>query len=557
VLLLLGIGFLAGVVTGVSPCILPVLPVIVAGGATGQDRRRPYAIIAGLVVSFSIFTLVGGSLLSLLGLPQDALRDAAIVVLLALGVGLIVPTFGDLLERPFARLGGRRQAGGGSGFVLGLSLGLLFVPCAGPILATVSVVATRHKVGWETVFVTLSYALGAAVPLLGFAVLSRRTVNGSALLRTHGPLVRRVAGIVLVLATLAFFFNDYTKVFKNLLPSYTTAFQQHVENSNAVEKQLRALTGEKATKATSAAAQGAGLPDLGPAPAFTGITQWLNTPGDEPLTLSSLRGKVVLVDFWTYSCINCQRTLPHLEAWERAYSADGLVIIGVHTPEFPFEHVVSNVAAAAAQLGVNYPIAIDNNDATWLAYSNEYWPAEYLIDQQGVIRHTEFGEGNYALSEALIRQLLVAGGAKNLPAPTDVPDRTPSESTTPETYLGTQRIDDYVGTPIDPDVSARYQFPSSLPANGVSFSGNWTVSDWSALAGSAAEIRLSFTADDVYLVLGGDGTVQVRVNGVAEETLEVNGVPRLYTLVAGSTLRSGLLQLDVSPGVSAYDFTFG
>jgi thiol-disulfide isomerase/thioredoxin len=300
--------------------------------------------------------------------------------------------------------------------------------------------------------------------------------------------------------------------------------------------------------------------DYGSAPNFTGISTWLNTPGDRPLTLQSLRGKVVLVDFWTYSCINCQRSLPHVEAWYKAYHSDGFVVVGVSTPEFAFEHVVSNVASAAKKLGVQYPIAIDNNYSTWNAYQNQYWPAEYLIDQQGVIRREEFGEGSYGGTETAIRALLEAGGATNLPPATDVPDLTPTSIGSPETYVGYDRLQDesFVANPtLEVNEAATYQLPSQLPALTLGFGGTWTVNSEEATAGRSAELELGYQAADVYLVLGGTGTVRVSVNGHESRTVHVSGVPGLYTLVGTPGEQSGVLKLGFSPGVQAYDFTFG
>ncbi len=552
---LLGIGFLGGLITGFSPCIVPVLPVVVAGGATGGSRWRPYAIIGGLVASFSLFTLAGGSVLSALHLPQDFLRDLGIVALVVLGVGFLVPSIGELLERPFARLGARSERRSGSGFLLGVSLGLVFVPCAGPVLAAISVVAATHRVGLTSVLLTVAYAAGTAVPLLAMALLARRTATGWRRLRDRAPMLRSVAGVVLVLTGLSIAFN-LTRPLQTAVPGYTSALEDHVEGGTGVTKRLQALTGERRPFSTAVAST-TSLPDLGPAPNFRGITAWLNTPGDRPLTLQELRGKVVLVDFWTYSCINCQRTLPHVEAWYQEYKSDGFVVVGVHTPEFDFEHVVSNVKAAVGQLGVDYPVAIDDDYATWDAYGNQYWPAEYLIDQNGDIRHVQFGEGDYGATEAAIRTLLRAGGSKMLPGATMVSNLTPDEPTTPESYVGYDRMDDYVGGEVEPGVAATYTAPQQVPLNGWALSGVWTVGAEEATAGPGAGIEMRFTGRDVYLVMGGTGTVQVTVNGTPQAPVTVSGIPDLHTLFSSTDSTTGLLQLQFSPGVSAYDFTFG
>ena len=441
-------GIVAGFLAGISPCILPVLPVVLAAAAAppgsarsagdGPERAgsagdgpagwrsrgelaRPLAVIAGLVLSFSLLVLAGSEILSLLHLPQDTLRDAGIALLIVVGLGYLVPPLGALLERPFARLGGRRPSGRAGGFVLGLALGVLYVPCAGPILAAVTVVGATHRVGLTAVILTAAFAVGTAVPLLTVGVAGRQLAGRIGALRRQAPWARRAGGAVLVVMALAIAFNVFDGL-QRVVPGYSTALQ----GSATIRKQLNQLTEVPHATVTSCRVDASTLVNCGPAPDFTGITSWLNTPGGQPLPLSGLRGKVVLVDFWTYSCINCQRTLPHLEAWYREYARDGFVIVGVHTPEFAFEPVVSTVRAQAAALGVRYPVAVDDSYATWNAYSNQYWPAEYLIDAQGDVRHVHFGEGGYAITEQLIRQLLRAahpgrGSSSQLPAAPNEP----------------------------------------------------------------------------------------------------------------------------------------
>jgi thiol-disulfide isomerase/thioredoxin len=271
-----------------------------------------------------------------------------------------------------------------------------------------------------------------------------------------------------------------------------------------------------------------------------------------------LRGKVVLVDFWTYSCINCQRALPHVEGWYNDYKKDGFVVVGVSAPEFAFEHVVSNVQSAAGRLGIDYPVAVDDDLDTWNAYNNNYWPADYLIDPTGVVRAYNFGEGGYGTMESNIRMLLAANGVSDLPTRTDVPDRTPtSDALTPESYVGYDRLNNDVGNSVVPDKTVTYHEPSNIPANSLAFGGTWTVHNEEATAGNDATLSLHFTADDVYLVMSGQGTVGVSDNGRHLATVRVGGVPTLYTLLSASSLQGGVLRLTVSPGVEAYDFTFG
>jgi len=558
---LLVVAFLGGVITGISPCIVPVLPVVVAGGAVGESRARPWLIIAGLVLSFSLAELVGSALLSALGLPQDLLYRLGIVMLLILAAGLMVPAIGVWLERPFSRLGTSRWAQSGGGFVLGLSLGLVYIPCAGPVLAAISVAAANHRVSPSLLLVTLCYAAGAAVPLLVLALVAQRAATRWGALRRHIPATRRIAGAVLALTTLGIAFGLFDGLQRSV-PGYTSTLENHIEGTSSITAKLQGLDGEHPNsfakkQAAAAKTAAASLPDLGAAPPFTGIAAWLNTPGNAPLTLAQLKGKVVLVDFWTYSCINCQRSLPHVEAWYRAYRDDGFVVVGVHTPEFAFEHVVANVRSAASSLGVAYPIAVDNNYATWDAYNNQYWPAEYLIDPHGQVRAYDFGEGDYSGMETAIRDLLTANGAAQLPARTDVPNLTPTQTLSPESYLGYQEIAYDVGTHVVDDRPADYHAPLVMPADTFAFNGVWTDHVQEATAGAGAQIFLNFTANDVYLVMGGQGTVNVALGGRHLTTVHVHGIPRLYKLLVGTPLQTGQLTLAFSPGVQAYDFTFG
>ena len=603
---LLVVAFLGGLITGLSPCIVPVIPVVMAGGSTGSSRWRPYIIIAGLVVSFSISVLFASSLLAFLHLPQDLLFWLGVALLGLLSLGLLIPKFGEAIERPFARLGASRYANQGGGFLLGLSLGLVFVPCAGPVLTAISVAAAHHHAGGTSLLVTLFYAVGVTVPLLILAVVAQRATTSWSSLRSHLPAVRKGAGVVLGVATLAIAFN-WLGALQRDVPGYTSALEDHIESTGSACTQLQHLSGEhenqfaaanarlegkKATCATTDQgnshsghvvagattttpssssststttpqkpsvfmANKTNLPNLGKAPNFTGITAWFNTPGDKPLSLSQLRGKVVLVDFWTYSCINCQRALPHVEGWYSDYKNDGLVVVGVSAPEFAFEHVVSNVEHAAGNLGVNYPVAVDDNLATWDAYNNEYWPADYLIDPDGTVRAYNFGEGGYSSMEDNIRMLLTANGVTDLPGRTDVPDKTPANDITPESYVGDERLNNAVGTAVVPNKAIVYHPPDTIPSNSLAFGGTWTVHNEEATAGSNATLALQFTADDVYLVMSGEGSVGVSYNGRHLATVPISGIPKLYTLLSGSVLQTGQLTLTVSPGVEAYDFTFG
>jgi len=553
VLVLIGIGLLAGVITAVSPCILPVLPIVLTAGAGEGSARRPFMVIGGLVASFTVFTLAAGSILSALGLPQDFLRNLAIAMLFVVAGSLLSKRFAFALERPLAFMTRRRGGHPSSGFVLGLSLGLVFVPCAGPVLATITILAAKSQVSVETVVLTLAYGVGFGVPMLLIALGGKQV---SQRLRATGPAFRRGSGVVLALSAVGILFN-VPQTLQTHLGGYSSALQSHVEDTKLARTHLAKLRGGGNAFAATTTTSGSTLPVLGRAPAFTGIDSWLNTPAERPLTLRQLRGKVVLVDFWTYSCINCIRTLPHLRAWYAAYHRAGLEIVGVHTPEFAFEHVRGNVEHATHDLHVTWPVALDNDYKTWDAYSNEYWPAEYLVDRTGRVRRTHFGEGEYGDTERAIRSLLAANGA-TVPGARHIADATPTALVTPETYVGYARIDSsrYRGSPLRPRQIHSYSLAPRLPRDALSLGGRWTIGDQRAVAGRGARLRLHFHAHDVYLVLGGTGRVRVSVDGHPTRTVAVNG-DRLYTLFSSRTVRDGLLDLRFDRGVNAYAFTFG
>jgi cytochrome c biogenesis protein CcdA/thiol-disulfide isomerase/thioredoxin len=512
------------------------LPVLLAGGASG---RKPLRIVAGLIASFVVFTLFASWLLDKIGLPQDFLRNLAIALLFLVAATLLVPQLGLLVEKPFSRL--TRFRAGGGGFVLGLSLGLVFVPCAGPVLAAITVVAANNDVGWRAILLTVAYAIGAAIPMLLIAVGGRGLASR---LRAQGTRLRVVSGAVIALVAVGIAFNLDTR-FQTALPGYTQALQKHVEESKTAQRQLEKLRGG-GPPVTNTAANSLG--NYGNAPAIYADGDWFNS---KPLTIASLRGKVVLIDFWTYSCINCLRTLPHLKAWYASYRKDGLVILGVHTPEFAFEHVSSNVAAAVKRLGITYPVVQDNRYRTWNAYSNEYWPAEYLIDRTGQVRHVHFGEGSYNESENAIRTLLGLSGSTSRGS-----DSLPTGFITPESYLGSNRLARYAGSPIVRGRPASYTLPRTLPPNDIAYGGRWRVEGERIVAGPGARLQLHFRARDVYLVLGGRGRIDISIAGKPAAPVTVDAY-RLYTLHSSKRISDALLDLRFTPGVQAYAFTFG
>jgi cytochrome c biogenesis protein CcdA/thiol-disulfide isomerase/thioredoxin len=546
---LIVIGVLAGTITAISPCVLPVLPILLAGSATGPPRR-PYAIVAGVVASFTIFTLFAAALLDALGLPDDVLRNLALALLFVLAATLVFPRLGTFVSARLSRLARRPARDLGGGFLLGASLGLVFVPCAGPVLAAVAVIAAEREVGLDGFVLTFSYAVGAGLPMLAVAVAGQRAVARSKAVQARAAIVRRGLGVV-VAATAVAIALELDRPFQTSVPGYTAALQERIEESASGERAIARVTGRDPVPESAA------LIDHGPAPEFVGISGWLNTPGERALSLAALRGKVVLVDVWTYSCINCLRTLPHLKAWYRRYRGSGFEIVGVHSPEFAFERVPGNVRDAVSDLGIDYPVAIDNDFATWKAYENHYWPAKYLIDRKGRLRYFHFGEGEYDQTEEHIRVLLAERARRLPPRTAGLDDETPRALITPELYLGYRRVSRYAGeVMLAPDRVSAYSLPASLPESAFAYGGRWRVEGERIVASSpGATLLLRFRASRVHLVLGGRGQVQVSSDGKSR-TLHVRG-DRLYTLLALPRVREGLLRLRFTPGVSAYAFTFG
>jgi cytochrome c biogenesis protein CcdA/thiol-disulfide isomerase/thioredoxin len=572
--------FIAGAATALSPCVLPVLPVALAAGVTG-GRRRPLGVVTGLALSFTVATVALVYLISALGLPDQLLRTLSIIALIGFGGALLVPALGDRLEARLSTIGprlgvGSPRAGGDGGFwsgmLVGGGLGFVYAPCAGPILAGVITVSASQSVSAGRLAVALAYGIGSAIVLYGLMLGGRRLTGRLA--RRSGRFQMSMGAIMVVIALLML--GNYDTRFETSiaadLPSFLINPARSLETTSSAAKNLAALRGHKArrTGGLKEADAGERLPVLGVAPEFVGTQKWFNTPGGMPLSLHALRGHVVLVDFWTYSCINCIRTLPYLNAWNERYASKGLTIVGVHTPEFPFEHSASNVQEAIRQNGIHYPVVQDNNYATWNAYNNEYWPAEYLIDAKGRIRLTDFGEGEYAAKERAIRSLLVEAGAERLGQATKVTAQAPSAAeTTPESYLGAEKAERFENGTLNPGL---HDFGSgSAPApEHLRYEGSWRLSSDAAEATTGSKLQLNFYARRVFLVAGsvhGGGSARILLDGhpipASESGGDVHagtasiGFQRLYRLVELPTVEHHVLTVQASPGVSLYSFTFG
>lgn len=572
-MILLVFAFISGLVTILAPCIWPLLPIVFSSTATG-GKNKPLGITLGIVLSFAIFTLSVSYLVKLFHFDPNVLRFLAVIVIAFLGLTLIIPALSAKLEVLISRLYSRFAPAGESkngftgGLVTGFSLGLVWSPCAGPILATIAALAITTSVNFQVVTVTLAYSLGVGIPLFFLSKASSLVFERTRFLNQYLGRIQQIFGVIMILTALAILGN-YDKLIESKLldvfPNYTR-FITNIESNQAVTKELADLK----TAQTNMNKPG-NLPALGSAPEFVGITKWLNV--DKPLTMADLRGKVILIDFWTYTCINCIRTLPHVTAWYDKYRDQGFVVIGVHTPEFEFEKDTQNVTAAIKQFGIHYPVAQDNNYGTWNAYGNQYWPAEYLIDAKGNIRHTHFGEGQYEETETTIQQLLTEAGNKVTTSVVSMPDQTPQAAISPETYVGSARMAYYYPSQNLSNGPKNLTLSPNLPPDTFSLGGTWIIGDEYSQTGQNAVLDYNFTAGKVFLVLrpGTNKTVTIKIfidGKVVDQTnagADVkNGMvtvdsDRLYNLIdlQGST-QNHLLHIEFqTPGTEVFAFTFG
>jgi cytochrome c biogenesis protein CcdA/thiol-disulfide isomerase/thioredoxin len=571
-IVLLVFAVLAGAGTALTPCVLPVLPAVLSAGAIG-GARRPLGIALGLVATFTI-TIVGvAEVVDGVGAGTGALRWVAVVVLASFGLALAVPAVGERIEAPLSRLArfGPRGTGRGfwSGLAVGGALGFVCAPCAGPILAAVISVSASQGTSARLVAIALAYAAGMAAMLALFAYGSRRAVE-RVRRAGRGPGLQRAVGGVLVATALVMALQldvRFETALANHVPAFLVNPTRAIERSHAIEGRLANLRGRSRFEAAAAprrrpdpAARASDLRDFGAAPDFTDPGRWFNTAG-RPLTIASLRGRVVLIDFWTYTCINCVRTLPFLKGLDAHYRPDGLTIVGVHTPEFDFEHDAGNVAAAIRQNGLRYPVVQDNAYGTWNAYGNQYWPAEYLVDARGHVRYAHFGEGDEDRTEGAVRLLLTEAGARRLGGEAGARGIEPSaQVATPETYLGAAQAERFV--PAAPQAGTRtYARPDGeLPLSHFALGGTWRTTAEASTAVRDASLDATFQAAKVYLVLSSAGnrprSLAVEVDGRHTRDVTVRG-QRLYTLVSLTRAARHTLRLRLAPGLSAYAFTFG
>lgn len=593
--------FVAGLLTVLLPCILPLIPIVLGISIAGRSKWRPLLTIAGMVVSFVGFTFLLQVVLMQFVEVADYIRIATYYLLLLFGIGFfthnrivqcVVAALGGLffINKGWVavmvaavmgiiamEVGGRiatkiQQLGGDiqaktrtefgadtpiTAFIIGLTLGLVWVPCAGPALGF-ALTLVRDQPGFEALLLLTAYAAGTAVPLLIVGYGGQWAVHSVRALSRFSGIIKQVAGALLILSALAFHFDLFT--------SLQTWF---VENTGygtlgtEIEEKLFQRQQKPPSSASSVTGNAASiLPDYGPAPELVGLGPWYNS---EPLTMAGLRGKVVLVDFWTYSCINCIRTMPYLRGYWDKYKDSPFVILGVHSPEFAFEAVAKNVEAAVKKYQLTYPIAQDNNFHTWRAFANQYWPAKYLIDAEGNIRYAHFGEGAYEETDRAIALLLAEIGVEmNSQLPMDNSQSAGSfRDQTAETYLGERSwnaLGNKQGDPSEQIVT--YKAPESMKLNSYYLVGDWQLVDGErqVLRSDSGEIRIKFLGSEVNLVMGSEDTerieADVSVDGGRPRPFRLTGYD-LYPLFNGEYGEHELILRIRGKGAEAYAFTFG
>jgi cytochrome c biogenesis protein CcdA/thiol-disulfide isomerase/thioredoxin len=578
---LLVLAYLGGVLTIVSPCILPVLPFVFAR----SDRpfmKSGLPMLVGMAVTFAAVATLAAVAGSWAVDANSYGRDAALALLAVFGLTLVFPSLADRVMAPLVGLGAKlsNSASGSAdprdaailpSFLLGIATGLLWAPCAGPVLGLILTGAALHGANVGTTFLLLAYAAGAATSLALALAVGGRIFAAMKRSLGAGEWVRRGLGVAVLAAVVAIALGVDTGFLTRISLSSTASLEQSLVD------RLRPSTGGPPTASSGGA--DANLAVEGGFPSLAGATEWLNSP---PLTPEGLKGKVVVIDFWTYSCINCLRSIPYVRAWAEKYKDHGLVVIGVHTPEFAFERNVANIRTAIADLKIDYPVAVDNEYKIWRAFDNEYWPAHYFIDAQGQIRYHHFGEGEYDESERVIQRLLTEAGNKDVPSGiADVngsgAEAAPSTSDqSPETYIGYNRADNFVSPGgLVPDESHDYTAAAAPRLNQWSLVGHWADGgERAVLDQPGGRIVFRFHARDLHLVLGPaadgkpirfrvmlDGAVPGADHGAdtdADGQGTVDG-QRLYQLVRqNGAITDRTFEIEfLDPGVQAYAFTFG
>lgn len=541
--------FLAGALTVGAPCILPMLPIILGASVGHTSKTRPLFITLGFITTFSAAGLTLSIIVQKLMIEPDLLRTIAVIGLAIFALLMLFPKLFEFLAQ---RLSGLSTKAGQisqkannknfGGFVLGMILGLIWTPCAGPILGSIlTLIATQSNFS-SAIPMLIAYSAGAGVPMLAIAYGGQAITTKVRTIAkyTHG--IQKLFGGIILLLAIAMYFQYDLKLQAKLLDYYNFPTLEE----KLIKPKLNMLP-------APANAQEANLPNYGKAPEFKNITSWINT--NKNVRMEDLKGKVVLVDFWTYSCINCIRTLPHVTSWHEKYKDQGLVVIGVHTPEFEFEKVLTNVQAAAKRYNINYPIALDNNFGTWNNYNNRYWPAHYVIDRDGNIRHYHFGEGNYEEIENVIAKLL------GTPAQTaQCVEKINKNIGTPEIYFGTNRIEHITKSQSPSSYEKKFLLPSQLEKNHFALEGTWKFdTEHAELTSDTGTIQMNFFAGAIHMVAeGSEPTVlYITVDGIKQSPITIHG-SGLYTLFDSAEYAEHTITIEIpKKGFRVYTFTFG
>ena len=543
------LGFLEGFALILSPCILSILPIILASALAGS-KRRPLGIILGFALTFSLFAFFSRQLLSYSGINFNLIRPMAYGLLFLIALIMLSNQLTEKFNQIFHKMAmigsyfaSHRgfQSGFLSGFYLGSLVALIWTPCAGPILATIILQTVIQKTTLSTFFTLLAFALGAAIPMFIIAIYGLKLRDASQFFKTNASLFRKALGVIIIINVVYMVYQERGLV------SSSIAEKSGIKTANYLE-------------------QGVWNPYL--APKIGGIAAWINSA---PLELSNLKDKVVLIDFWTYSCINCIRTLPYLKSWYNQYHDKGLVIIGIHTPEFDFEKNLDNVKNAVKRNGIQYPVALDNLFVTWQNFSNRYWPAHYLINKNGLVVYEHLGEGDYDVTENNIRFLLGIDMIST-PMPPEPSNASFLNAITPETYLGYARANSALSPNLQRDQVADYQFPSRLYSDAWALRGAWQINADKIISSQPnTSLKIHFHARKVYMVMGRKTKMPIEVKVLLDGTPLIEGKAKdvingqlvvdkhtLYELVDFPESRDGILEISPDKsGLEVFTFTFG
>ncbi len=546
--------FLSGVVTILSPCILPVLPIVLTGSL--GDRKRPYGIVTGFILSFSILSLTLNIIIDYFRIPPDSLRTIAVIILIIFGFTLVIPKlkeiFMNLVSRVNINNSGKQRKGFSGGVIIGFTLGVVWAPCVGPIMASVIALAATQSVNIYAVFIIISYSIGTSIPMLLIILGSKKILTKNRFLKNNTKKIQKLFGVIMIFLGIALNFNldrKFQTWILEIFPKYGTGLT-NFENNSLVKNALKNESSERKEGV---------LGYYGKVPEFISDGIWLNNKS-EIESIEDLKGKVVIIDFWTYSCINCIRTIPYLKDWYSKYRDSGLEIVGIHTPEFVFERSSKNVLQAMEDLGVIWPVMQDNFYKQWKLYNNKYWPAKYILDREGNLRYIHFGEGEYQKTENVIRYLLEESGLK-LEKNKNIEIEDKLYSSTPETYLGYSRVDNFISKDnLVKEKPALYTITSELKENEWGLNGEWIFSSDFITPESKGELLLNFRAKDVYLVIEPDsnktGVINIFIDNKFIKQLQPTE-SKLYKIADFEKSGIHKIKLQVDGRIKLFAFTFG